>query len=68
MDINDEEFDKIRREMSSYSSPMNSFMSQLHEMYVSLKTAGFTRKESIYIISRLFNEMVLGGMEQDKRE
>lgn len=67
--MNEEEFNRIKKELeSSYSSPMHSIMAQIHEMYISLKKAGFTRREAMYIISRLFNEMMLGGMESDRRE
>lgn len=67
--MDDEELDRLKRELeSAYSSPMQAAMAQLHEMYVSLKRAGFTRKEALFLVSRLFNEMTLGGMDSDKRD
>lgn len=69
MSTSNEEFDRLRKEIeSNYGSPMQAFMSQLHEMYISLKRAGFTRREAMYMISKLFNEMILGQAEQDKHE
>lgn len=67
--MDEEELNKLKKELESvYSSPMHAFMAQLHEMYISLKNAGFTRREAMYLISKLFNEMTLGGMDPDKRE
>lgn len=71
IEMSNEEFDKfirLKQELEAQSSPMQLFMSQLHEMYTSLKKAGFSRKEALLIISRLFNEMILGGMDQGKNE
>ena len=71
MEMSQEEYDKFKKlknELESQSSPMQLFMSQLHEMYVSLKKSGFTRREALFIISSLFNRMILGGMDQDKNE
>jgi hypothetical protein len=67
--MDDEELDRLKKELeSAYSSPMQAAMAQLHEMYLSLKRAGFTRKEALFMVSRLFNEMTLGGMDSDKRD
>jgi len=63
----EEELNKLKNELEAvYSSPMQAAMAQLHEMYLSLKRAGFTRKEALFMVSRLFNEMTLGGMDPDK--
>lgn len=67
--IDDEELKKLKQELEQlYESPMKAAMVQLHEMYMELKDAGFTRKEAMYMISRLFNSMVIGGVDPDKRD
>ena len=65
----EEKLNQLKKELeSAYSSPMQAVMAQLHEMYISLKRAGFTRREALLLVSRLFNEMTLGGMDPDKRD
>jgi hypothetical protein len=67
--MDEEELNKLKKELdSAYSSPMQAVMAQLHEMYISFKRAGFTRREALLLVSRLFNEMTLGGMDSDKRD
>jgi len=67
--MDEEELDRLKKELeSAYSSPMQAVMAQLHEMYISLKRAGFTRREALLLVSRLFNEMTLGGMDPDRRD
>lgn len=66
--IDDEQLKKLKRELEEmYESPMKAAMVQLHEMYIELKAAGFTRREAMYMISRLFNGMVIGGVDPDKQ-
>lgn len=60
---------KLQQELGqAYESPMKSVMVQLHEMYTELKAAGFTRREAMYMVSRLFNFMVIGGIDPDKQD
>ena len=67
--MDEEELNQLKKELeSAYSSPMQAVMAQLHEMYISLKLAGFTRREALLLVSRLFNEMTLGGMDSDRRD
>ena len=46
--MNDEEFS---RELDL--SPLHSASVQLHELYKSLQEAGFTRKEALYMVTRV---------------
>ena len=46
--MNEEEFS---RELDL--SPMRSAAVQLHELYQSLQQAGFTRKEALYMVTRV---------------
>lgn len=63
----EEKLKKLKQELEGmYESPMKAAMLQLHEMYTELKAAGFTRREAMYMISRLFNNMVVGGIDPDK--
>ena len=65
--IDDEQLRKLKQELEGmYESPMKAAMVQLHEMYTELKAAGFTRREAMYMISRLFNSMIVGGIDPDK--
>lgn len=46
--MNDEEFSKALD-----ISPLHSASVQLHELYKSLQDVGFTRKEALYMVTRV---------------
>jgi len=66
--VDDEQLKKLKKDLEDmYESPMKAAMVQLHEMYTELKAAGFTRREAMYMISRLFNSMIVGGIDPEKQ-
>ena len=60
--MDEEKMKKLKREIEDmYESPMKAAMVQLHEMYTELQAAGFTRREAMFLISKIFNSMIVGG-------
>lgn len=60
--MDEEELNNLKRELEEmYESPMKLAMVQLHEMYSELQNAGFTRKEALFLVSKLLNTMIVGG-------
>ena len=49
------------------SSPLREATVQLHEMYVELKAAGFTKKESLHLVSKLLSSARVTGFEDTDR-
>lgn len=46
-------------------TPLNEAAVQLHEMYLSLQTAGFTRGESMELIARVMASGMTGDSDDD---
>ena len=44
----DEDMDKLLA-----TSPLRDAASQLHEMYMSLRESGFSRREALYLVSKM---------------
>lgn len=60
--MDEEELNNLKRELEEmYESPMKTAMVQLHEMYMELQGAGFTRKEALFLVSKLLNNVITGG-------
>ena len=60
--MDEEELNNLKRELEEmYESPMKLAMVQLHEMYTELQAAGFTRREAMFLVSKLMNSMIVGG-------
>ena len=49
------------------SSPLREATVQLHEMYVELRSAGFTKKEALNLVSKILTASVVGGIEDIDR-
>jgi hypothetical protein len=45
------------------SSPLRESMLQLHEMYLELRSAGFSKKQSLYLVSKILTSAVSGSMD-----
>jgi hypothetical protein len=45
------------------NSPLRESALQLHEMYLELRASGFTKKQSLYLVSRILTSAVVGGAE-----
>ena len=45
------------------SSPLREATVQLHEMYVELRSAGFSKKEALHLVSKILSSAVVGGFE-----
>ena len=46
-----------------HSSPLREATVQLHEMYIELKTAGFSKKEALHLISKIITTSLFSGIE-----
>jgi hypothetical protein len=64
--MDDEELEKLKKEMEQYGSPLRGAVVQLHEIYSELQRAGFTKKEALHLISKLFVATIIEGPELDK--
>ena len=49
------------------SSPLREATVQLHEMYVELRSAGFSKKEALHLVSKILSSAVIGGIEDIDR-
>lgn len=45
------------------SSPLRESMLQLHEMYLELCASGFSKKQSLYLVSKVLTTAVAGSMD-----
>lgn len=45
------------------SSPLREATVQLHEMYVELRSAGFSKKEALHLVSKILTTSLLTGIE-----
>jgi hypothetical protein len=45
------------------NSPLRESTLQLHEMYLELRASGFTKKQSLYLVSKILTTAVIGGVE-----
>ena len=44
-------------------SPLREATVQLHEMYIELKSAGFTKKEALTLVSKILTTSLFTGIE-----
>lgn len=61
--MNEEDIERMKKEMEQYGSPLAAATAQLHEMYVQLQKSGFSRKEALYMITKLFVLTITSGPE-----
>lgn len=45
------------------NSPLRESTLQLHEMYLELRASGFTKKQSLYLVSKILTAAVTGSMD-----
>jgi hypothetical protein len=46
------------------SSPLREATVQLHEMYVELRAAGFSKREALHLVSKILTTSVVGGGDE----
>jgi len=46
-----------------HSSPLREATVQLHEMYVELRSAGFSKKEALHLVSKILTTSLFTGIE-----
>ena len=46
------------------SSPLREATVQLHEMYVELRAAGFSKREALHLVSKILTTSVVGGADE----
>jgi hypothetical protein len=46
------------------SSPLREATVQLHEMYVELRAAGFSKREALHLVSKILTTSVVGGIDE----
>jgi len=51
----------LEKEFSN--SPLRESMLQLHEMYLELRASGFSKKQSLYLVSKVLTTAVSGSMD-----
>lgn len=56
----------MKKEMEQYGSPLAAATAQLHEMFIQLQKSGFTRKEALYMTTKLFIATIMTGPDLDK--
>ena len=44
-------------------SPLREATVQLHEMYVELRSAGFTKKDALHLVSKILTTTLFTGIE-----
>ena len=44
-------------------SPLREATVQLHEMYVELRSAGFTKKDALHLVSKILTTSLFTGIE-----
>ena len=47
-----------------HSSPLREATVQLHEMYVELRAAGFSKREALHLVSKILTTSVVGGGDE----
>jgi len=57
----DEENDKVQ---DMYLTPLREASITLHVMYEELKTAGFTRREAMFLVSEAMKHSLFRGMNE----
>jgi hypothetical protein len=45
------------------NSPLRESALQLHEMYLELRASGFSKKQSLYLVSKILTTAVLGSID-----
>jgi hypothetical protein len=48
-------------------SPLREATVQLHEMYVELRSAGFTKKDALHLVSKILTTSLFTGIEDIDR-
>jgi hypothetical protein len=48
-------------------SPLREATVQLHEMYVELRSAGFTKKDALHLVSKILTTSLFTGIEDTDR-
>lgn len=51
-----------------YSSPMMAAAVGMHEMYMTLKAAGFSRRDALELIAKMLSGPIVEGMRSDDTE
>ena len=57
---------EVSDELDSFgqSSPLREATVQLHEMYVELRAAGFSKREALHLVSKILTTSVVGGIDE----
>lgn len=57
---------EVSDELESFgqSSPLREATVQLHEMYAELRSAGFNKKEALYLVSKILTTSLVGGTDE----
>ena len=52
-------------ELEEFSqSPLREATVQLHEMYVELRSAGFTKKDALHLVSKILTTSLFTGIDE----
>ena len=55
----------MKDNLDQYESPLHGATVQLHEIYIELRSSGFTRKEALYLVSQLLVNSLVSGKDDD---
>lgn len=52
----------------NYPSPLKMAAIQMHELYIEMKAAGFTRKEALYLVSQMISSAMHAAVESSDND
>jgi hypothetical protein len=55
----------VSKELEGFDqSPLREATVQLHEMYIELRSSGFTKKEALHLVSKILTTSLFNGVDE----